>query len=234
MSADETPRNRRILYGRRQGHALRAHHRGLMETLLPKIAATPEAARDPASLFGGMAKELWLEVGFGGGEHAAWQAAHRPDIGLIACEPFVNGVAKLLAQIEKDKLANVRIHGDDARDILDALPAASLSRVFVLFPDPWPKRRHWKRRFIGLDNLDRLARTMRIGAELRVASDIGEYVGWTLEHVMRDPRFRWTAEGPGDWRARGADWPATRYEEKALKAGRKPAYLKFVRVTASP
>jgi tRNA (guanine-N7-)-methyltransferase len=172
---------------------------------------------------------VWLEIGFGGGEHLAWQAAANPDVGIIGCEPFVNGVAKLLAEIEDRDLANVRIHDGDARDLLDLLAPASLDRVFLLYPDPWPKARHRKRRLITAGTVERLARVMTDGAELRIASDIPDYVRWTLVHILSDGRFDWTARRPDDWRHRPTDWPRTRYESKALHSGRVPAYLKIIR-----
>lgn len=202
----------------------------LMEELLPNVSAPDpaEGAIDPAIMFPS-AKEMWLEVGFGGGEHLAWQAAHHPDIGMIGAEPFVNGVGKLLVQIEDRKLENVRIHFGDARPLMEALPDASLSRLFVLHPDPWPKKRHYKRRMISPWFFDEAARLLRQGGELRVASDIPDYIRWTLMHGQNAKAFEWTAEIADDWKERPADWPQTRYEAKSLKEGRKPAYLIFRR-----
>ena len=223
----EGARRRSDLYGRRAGRPLSAKQTCLVEELLPKIAV-PTGAVDLEALFPS-AEDFALEVGFGGGEHLATQARLHPRTAFIGCEPFLNGVAKLLTQIEAQAIANIRVHNDDARDVLSRLPDATLSRVFVLFPDPWPKLRHHKRRFIQTAVLDELARVMRVGAELRLASDHMEYARWSLALMMRHGGFRWTAEGAQDWRARGPDWPATRYEEKALKARRVCVYLRFIR-----
>jgi tRNA (guanine-N7-)-methyltransferase len=173
--------------------------------------------------------QVWLEIGFGGGEHLAEQARTHPAVGLIGCEVFLNGIATLLAQVSALGLGNIRVYPEDARDLLDALPGACLDRVFLLFPDPWPKRRHADRRFIQPANLDLLARLMKPGAEFRVASDDPIYVGWALAHLTRHPAFAWTAQGPADWRIRPADWPGTRYESKALRQGRQPVFLRFTR-----
>ena len=218
---------RRLLYGRRQSHRLSARQAGLFEDLLPRLAL-PEGSIDPPRLFPGKAG-FALEIGFGGGEHLAHQAALRPDWGFIGCEPFVNGMAQLLARLAAGELANIRLHPGDARDVLDRLPDAGFDAVYVLYPDPWPKKRHWKRRFIGPSTLPTLARILKPGGLLRFASDIPDYVGWTLIHMRAAPQFEWTAEAPADWRTPPADWPGTRYERKALKAGRVPAYLDFVR-----
>jgi tRNA (guanine-N7-)-methyltransferase len=222
---------RPMLYGRRKGHRLRPGQARLMQELLPhlRVALAGDEEIDPATLFGHRPRAVWLEIGFGGGEHLAAQAAASPDVGMIGCEPFENGIAQLLARIEAHGLDNIRIHDGDARLILDRLAAGSIARVFLLFPDPWPKRRHHKRRFVSAENLDRLARLVPAGGILRIASDIADYVRWTLYHVHAHGAFEWTAQGPGDWRHRPADWPATRYEAKALEAGRIPAYLEFRR-----
>ncbi|WP_020698710.1 tRNA (guanosine(46)-N7)-methyltransferase TrmB [Reyranella massiliensis] len=236
---------RRTLHGRRRGKKLRAGQQSLLDTLLPRLAldlpaepiVTPEAdvaesaaKIDLARLFGGTlpADGVWLEVGFGAGEHLVWQAEHHPTVGLIGCEPYINGVAKCLAHIERAGVGNVRLFTDDARFVMAALPAQSLSRAFVLFPDPWPKTRHHKRRFVQRDNLDVLARLMRPGAELRLATDDPSYLPWMVEHACLHPAFEWLAQGPADWRGRPADWPGTRYEQKML-AGHKPVFLRLRR-----
>jgi len=175
------------------------------------------------------AQRFALEVGFGGGEHLAEQARRHPDTGFIGCEPFENGVAKLLTQVQASGLRNVRVVPDDARDILVRLPDASLSFVFVLFPDPWPKLRHHKRRFIQTRTLDQIHRLLKPGGELRIATDHTDYGQWALMHLMRDNRFEWAATRAADWRVRPEDWVATRYEQKALKAGRSCIYLRFFR-----
>lgn len=229
----DAPTGRReTLYGRRRGRTLRRHRADLLTTLLPRLRLDPPEPGgriEPAALFPHPVTDVWLEVGFGGGEHLAAHAAAHPDIGLIGCEPFVNGVAGLLKLVDDGGLANVRIVPDDARPLLDALPDASVGRCFVLFADPWPKVRHHRRRFIGPENLDRLARVLKPGAELRLASDDIGLVRWMLEHTWRHPAFEWLARGPDDWRRRPPDWPPTRYEEKAIAAGRQPVFLRFRR-----
>ena len=220
------------LYGRRQDRPLKPRQARLMETLLPRIAVPDPAQAGPVvpkTLFP-QADEIWLEVGFGGGEHLAHQAAQNPDVGLIGAEPFVNGVAKLLARIEDEGLGNIRIHFGDARPLMEALAAGSLMRIFVLFPDPWPKKRHWKRRMINPWFFKEAARLLMPGGELRVASDIPDYIAWTLMHARGAPALEWTAERAADWKNRPADWPQTRYEAKAIREGRTPAYLIFRRL----
>lgn len=230
---DSAPDSAKRLFGRRKGRPLRKRRGEMLDTLLPILqipVPQPGERLDPAALFAAPVADVWLEVGFGSGHHLAWQAANTPDIGLIGAEPFVNGVAALLTMIDDQGVGDrVRILPDDARPLLDALPDASIGRAFVLFADPWPKRRHWERRFIGPDNLPRLARVLRDGAELRLASDDMGLVRWMLEHTLHHPDFEWTARGPADWRVRPDDWPATRYEQKAIAAGRKPVFLRFVR-----
>ncbi len=191
-----------------------------MQELLPRLRFEPERIPD---------EPLWLEIGFGGGEHLAWQAAAHPDVLLVGCEVYRNGIAGLLGQIERQKLANIRIWAEDARDLIDRLADRSVARVFLLFPDPWPKARHAERRFIGPANLASLARIMTPGAELRLATDDPTYLSWTLDHLPLHPAFRWLVEAPQDWRQRPLDWPATRYEQKALSQGRRPVYLRFER-----
>jgi tRNA (guanine-N7-)-methyltransferase len=215
-------------FGRRRGRRLRAGQQALLADLLPRVAvATPPAV--PATLFAPVPREVWLEIGFGGGEHLAAQAAANPAVGFIGCEPFVNGVVALLVRIKAQNLGNVRIWQGDARALLAGLPEGSIGRGFILFPDPWPKARHRKRRLVTTEFLDGLARILTAGAELRLATDDRDYLAWMLERLTAHPAFAWTARGPGDWRRRTADWPATRYEAKALAAGRQPAYLRFVR-----
>ena len=227
----------RNFHGRRHGKTLRARQARLLEDLLPRLALpgvgwdeNPDRAPlDPSRLFPG-ARDLWLEIGFGGGEHLAHQARANPDVGLIGAEPFVNGVAMLLATLDEDPAPNLRLHMGDARDLLDVLPAGSVGRVFVLYPDPWPKTRHVERRFIGPDNLTALARVMRPGAVLRLATDIDVYVAHALAAVRAHPAFATVAGGPEDRRRPWPDWPGTRYEAKALREGRRPTYLTFERL----
>jgi tRNA (guanine-N7-)-methyltransferase len=184
---------------------------------------------DLQALFGAGGGSTWLEIGFGGGEHLAIQAETHPQIGLIGCEIFENGIVKLLAHIERCHIGNIRIFIDDARLLIEALPRASIDRVFILFPDPWPKRRHSKRRLVSEATLDALAEIMTDDAELRLATDDGDYLCWTLERATNHPAFEWLARRPRDWRVRPRDWPPTRYEEKARAAGRAAAFLRFRR-----
>lgn len=218
-------------FGRRRGRRLRARQAGLVETLLQELALPlGEPAPQPITgLFSGATEDVWLEIGFGGGEHLIWQAAHNPGIGLIGCEPFVDGVAKVLDAIDAQGLGNIRIHADDARDVIRWLPDASVGRVFILFPDPWPKKRHRKRRLVTRALIADIARIIRPGGELRMASDIGDYAAEMLFTAQSSGAFDWFATQPDDWRSRPADWPPTRYEQKAIREGRKSSYLRFVR-----
>ncbi len=216
-------------FGRRKGKKLRAGQDDLVQNLLPAIRVTP--GTDPSSPFPNkLARETWLEIGFGGGEHLAAQARAHRDINFIGCEPFVNGMAKLLAVIEGERLDNVRVWDDDVTDLLPTLPDASFDRVYILYPDPWPKRRQRKRRLVSEETLAMLARVMKPGAELRFASDIDDYIGWVLARMLRSAHFRWTATRADDWRKPYEGWPGTRYETKAIREGRVPSYLTFVRV----
>lgn len=224
----------RNFYGRFKGKTLKAsQQRYLAEDLdaLSPGAITWEenpdrTPLDLGALFGG--KDIWLEVGFGGGEHLVHQAQSNPEIGIIGAEPYVNGVAMLLGKLREANLDNVAIHPGDARDLMDVLPAQSVSRAFLLYPDPWPKARHHRRRFVTQEHLEPLARALKPGAIFRVATDIPDYVRQTLEEVPK-AGFTWLAEGPTDWRAPWADWISTRYEQKALREGRTPHYLTFQR-----
>jgi tRNA (guanine-N7-)-methyltransferase len=203
-----------------------------MATRLPSLAVDVERAapKNLAALFAVPVSAVRLEIGFGGGEHLIGEAEAHPAIGHVGVEPFVNGLAKAVASVVDLGLDNVRLFGGDATRLLDWLPAASLDRIDLLYPDPWPKKRHWKRRFVGPENLDRFARVLRKGGTVRFASDIESYVAWTLAHFMRRQDFTWTAERPDDWRKPFPGWQGTRYERKALAAGRKPAYLEFCRL----
>ena len=218
-------------FGRRKGHPLRPHQAALMETLLPRLAvdlgAPPPASL--AALFPHAVDDVRLEIGFGGGEHLAAEAAAHPRTGFIGCEPFVNGMAKALALIEAQGLANIRLHFGDAADLLVWLPAASLARIDLLYPDPWPKRRHWKRRFVQEQSVATLGRVLRAGAGFRFATDWPDYAEWTLERLTRSPLFTWTAEKADDWRLPWPGFTSTRYETKAKQAGRVPCYLVFRR-----
>jgi tRNA (guanine-N7-)-methyltransferase len=215
-------------YGRRRGRRLRVGKQALFDTLLPELQiALPEGQLNPVSLFTGK-KSFWLEVGFGGGEHLAHQAQLHPNVGLIGCETYINGIAGLLAQISEHQSDNIRVYTDDARLLIDKLPNRSLEKIFILYPDPWPKARHHKRRLISTKFLDSLARVMKPGAELRLATDYADYCTWMLERLLSHSDFTWRAKGANDWLNPPADWISTRYEQKALAGN--PTYLSFVRV----
>jgi tRNA (guanine-N7-)-methyltransferase len=227
----DAPASRRLLYGRRRGRPLRPGQRDLFAHVLPCLAINLPASGefDARLTFPDPPRSIWLEIGFGGGEHLAAQAERHRNVGFIGCEVFENGIAKLLGEVERRQLANIRLFIDDARLLIGALPAASIERVFILFPDPWPKQRHHKRRIVSRDTLDYLARIMTDGAELRLASDDSDYFSWMLECVTGHPAFAWLARRPADWRQRPPDWQPTRYEEKARAAGRSPAFLRAYR-----
>ncbi len=222
------PTEWRNLYGRRRGKKLRAGQSELIETLLPRLAPpgvdrreNPERRKlDLGALLPG-AEEIWLEIGFGGGEHMVAEAHAHPKAGIIGCEHFLNGVAKALAQIEREGVENIRIHHGDARDLTDVLPDAALARAYLLYPDPWPKARHVGRRYVNPENLDGLARVIRPGAGLHVASDIPDYIEHSREVAAAHPAFTIAYDAPGPW----AGWPSTRYEAKAIREGRSPHYL---------
>jgi tRNA (guanine-N7-)-methyltransferase len=217
-------------FGRRKGPSPSAHQAGLLQTLVPRLRIEPQAGLDPRRYFSSKVSEVWLEVGFGGGEHLLWQAKANPRVGLIGAEPYVSGVAKLLSKLASSgPVSNLRLYTEDATDIIEVLPDASLGRVFVLFPDPWPKTRHHKRRFIQMAMLGELARVMKPGAELRFATDDNGYLVWTLERLCAHPAFAWLATTAADWLARPPDWPETRYEAKALRSGSTCTYLRFAR-----
>jgi tRNA (guanine-N7-)-methyltransferase len=223
------PVKRRHFYGRRIGRGMTAFQHGLLETLLPELTLDLSASppQPLTALFGPDIREVWLEIGFGGGEHLAWQAERHRDVGFIGCEPFVKGVANLVRSARQGGLAPLRIHNDDARFALDWLPDASIGRVFVLFPDPWPKKRHRKRRFLGTDALASFARVMKRGAVLRFATDIADYAEMVNENMASQPAF---AAKPGLLAERPADWPQTRYEQKAIAAGRLCQFFAFERL----
>lgn len=221
-------------FGRRRGRRLSARQEALIEEVLPRLALDLKKAcpRSTPALFSAPVSAVWLEIGFGGAEHLIWQARHNPHIGFIGCEVFTDGVVKAVSAIENYALANVRISTEDARDVLRWLPAGSLQRVFILFPDPWPKKRHVKRRLVTRSLLDLLARAMAPGAELRLATDIGDYARTMLLSTQRHPALAWQAKGPQDWRARPPDWPQTRYEAKACREGRRPYFFRFLKQVA--
>ena len=223
----------RNLYGRRRGKGLRESQRRDLEAL-SSLSPGPVSWEDNperrpldlGALFGG--RPVWLEIGFGGGEHMVHQAALHPEVGLLGAEPYVNGVAMLMGHIRRRGLSNLRVHPGDARDLMDVLPEGSVARAFLLYPDPWPKARHHRRRFVTPEHLEPLARVMAPGAELRLATDIPDYVRQALEEVPR-AGFQWTAGRAADWREPWPDWTPTRYERKALREGRTPHYLTFRR-----
>ena len=232
MGAQESQSDRRF-HGRRRGRRLRAQREGLLTTLLPRLAVElpPDGALvDAAALFDPPVREVWLEIGFGNGEHLIWQARRNPDIGFIGAEPYLNGVARLLSYIDETGTTNIRILADDVRPLLACLPEASLGRVFILFPDPWPKARHHKRRLVNAAVLTRLSACMADGGELRLATDDADYLAWMLRVVLAHDDFAWLARRPDDWRRRPADWPATRYEEKNRSGGFGPVFLRFRRL----
>lgn len=208
-------------YGRRQGKKRSERQQHLLDDLLPRVAV------DAASV-GSESRPVWLEIGFGGAEHLLGQARANPDTLLIGCEPFLEGVAKALDGIEGEGLRNVRLHAEDVRPLLDSLPDRLLDRVFILFPDPWPKTRHHKRRLVSTATLDKLARLMRDGARLRIATDHMDYARWILFRGLRHPAFEWTAERVADWLDVPSDHVTTRYQSKLL-AGSRPVFLEFRR-----
>jgi tRNA (guanine-N7-)-methyltransferase len=223
---------RGALFGRRKGHKLRAHQADLIEHLLPRLSldTAGPSAPDLADLFDPRADEIRLEIGFGGGEHLIAEACALAKVGFIGCEPYVNGMAKILTQIEAHNIGNVRLFAGDATELLAWLPPHSLSRIDLIHPDPWPKRRHWKRRFVQDATVNAMARVLKPDGEFRFVSDIDDYCAWTLAHLARSPDFVWTAERPDDWRLPWADYTMTRYGRKAEREGRHAAYLTFRRV----
>jgi tRNA (guanine-N7-)-methyltransferase len=216
------------LYGRRQGHKLRAGQAALVEELLPRLAVPADGALDAARLFGDD-RPLGLEIGFGAGEHLAAQAAMRPDMGFIGCEPFLNGVVGALAHVRERGLDNVRIHMGDALDVLRRLPDASLARAWLLHPDPWPKARHAKRRFMNDGPIALVAAKLKPGGEFRFGTDHPVYCRWACMVMGRSPDFEWQAETPADFLVRPDDWPETRYEAKARRLGHEVWYFRYRR-----
>ena len=219
-------------YGRRRTKGLRNTRADAMDEVLPRVQPKlPEgdALFDPASFFDTKVKEVWFEIGFGNGEHILHQAVNNPDVGLIGCEPFMNGVAALCVGIDEKKVMNIRIWPDDARMLMTRFKPGSLDRLFLLHPDPWPKTRHHKRRFVQTETLDEIARLLKPGAEFRMATDHPELATWLLDKTYAHPAFTWTANAADDWRTPPADWPETRYGQKGVKQGRPPVYFSFRR-----
>ena len=223
------PAPTRILYGRSRGKALRVGQERLLTEALPQFSIAPEALA-AGRAFAPAPREVWLEIGFGAGEHLIEQAKANPDVGLVGCEPFLNGVVGALAGLKREHVSNVRLRRGDVQALIEALPDAFFSRVFMLYPDPWPKRRHHKRRVVAPSLITALARVMRSGAELRFATDIDDYVGWTLARFLASSHFRWAAARADDWREPWPGWRPTRYETKARSEGRRSVYLTFVRL----
>lgn len=221
---------RRTLHGRRVGKPLRSQLVDALARVGPTCRMHLDAVDHLDRLFSSEIRDFHLEIGFGGGEHLIAAALARPSAGFIGVEPFLNGMARALFDLEASGARNVRLFDGDAALVLDRLPAACLGGVDLFYPDPWPKRRHWKRRFVRPDNLDLIARALRSGGVFRFASDVPDYVDWTLREVRAHPAFRWRAEEADDWRLPPVGWPGTRYEAKALAAGRVPTYLRFERV----
>ncbi|MGH6716210.1 MAG: tRNA (guanine(46)-N(7))-methyltransferase TrmB [Bradyrhizobium sp.] len=218
-------------FGRRKGHKLRAHQAELIETLLPRLAldmAQP-APSELAVLFDPKVSEVRLEIGFGGGEHLAAEACAFPESGFIGCEPYVNGMAKILTRIEAGHVRNIRLFAGGAIELLAWLPARSLAQIDLIHPDPWPKRRHWKRRFVQDSTVAMMARVLGPGGQFRFVSDSDDYCAWALSHLLRSPDFIWLAERADDWRLPWAGFTMTRYGHKAAREGRAASYLRFSR-----
>lgn len=232
-------------YGRRKGRVIRKAKTNLLDLFLPKIKITPQTIFDKDKMFSIPVKEVALEIGFGDGQHLAGQAKNHPDTGYIGAEVFQNGVANLLTLItgikegtnlpeilnlESDRVDNIRVFDDDIRLLFKQIPDGFLDKIFVLFPDPWPKKRHAHRRFINPDNLAEIARILRPGGILRVATDHKIYKGWTLRQLAADSHFQWTARNGNDWKHEPKDWVRTKYQQKAINEGRKPVFLDFIRL----
>jgi tRNA (guanine-N7-)-methyltransferase len=219
----------RALYGRSRGKALRKGQKGLLAEALPRFSVAPEDLAQGLA-FAPPPREVWLEIGFGAGEHLVEQAKANPDVGIVGCEPFLNGVVAALAGLKREDLSNVRLRLGDAQAVIEAVPDGFFSRIFLLYPDPWPKRRHNKRRLVSPSLIAALARVMGSGAQLRFATDIDDYAGWTLFRFLASPYFRWDASQADDWRFPWPEWRSTRYETKARSEGRGSVYLTFVRL----
>ncbi len=219
-------------FGRRKGHKLRSHQAELIEHLLPHLALdiAGAAPNDLTGLFDPRPDQIMLEIGFGGGEHLVAEASQCPAVGFIGCEPYVNGMAKILAQIEANNIRNIRLFAGDAAELLAWLPAHALTRIDLIHPDPWPKRRHWKRRFVQDATVAAMAHVLQSGGEFRFISDIDDYAAWTLGHLLRSPDFVWIAERADDWRRPWPGFTMTRYGRKAEREGRRATYLRFRRM----
>ncbi|MET3560084.1 tRNA (guanine-N7-)-methyltransferase [Bartonella japonica] len=223
----------KAFFGRRQGKRLRNNQRIRIKTLLPilNLDVDTPSPLDLTSLFPSKIRQVRLEIGFGGGEHLLHEMEHFPQTGFIGIEPFINGMAKMLMSLEQhaQHQNHIRLYDDDATHLLDWLPDESLDGIDLFYPDPWPKKKHWKRRFINIQNLNRFARVLKKGKKFRFASDIDGYINWTLYHCAQHNSFEWNAENPNDWKTPYPLWTSTRYEKKALREGRTPAYLTFIK-----
>jgi tRNA (guanine-N7-)-methyltransferase len=219
-------------FGRRKGHKLRTHQADLIAQLLPQLSIdlAKSAPSDLRTLFDGAVDAVRLEIGFGGGEHLVAEAIAHPHLGFVGCEPYVNGMAKILAQIEAHEIRNVRLVAGDAAELLAWVPPQSLTRIDLIHPDPWPKRRHWKRRFVQDATIAAMARALPPGGEFRFVCDIDSYVEWTLAHLVRAPQFEWLAQRADDWRLPWPNYTMTRYGRKAMREGRRANYLRFRRI----
>ncbi|WP_019994961.1 tRNA (guanine(46)-N(7))-methyltransferase TrmB [Aureimonas ureilytica] len=225
-------RTRENFFGRSRGKTLRPLQADLLAERMPTLGLdlSSPAPADLTALFEAEVSAVRLEIGFGGGEHLHWESGRHPGTGFIGVEPFRNSMAKMLVALEAEPRANLRLFDDDATLLLDWLPDASLSGIDLFYPDPWPKKKHWKRRFVNERTLRRFARVLKPGAPFRFASDIETYVDWTLQHLRDHEAFEWLAQSPSDWHTPYEGWPGTRYEAKAHREGRKGAYLTFRRV----
>ena len=230
-ASDATVEGQRAFFGRRKGHKLRAHQADLIAHLLPRLAIdiTGPRCADLATLFDRPVDNVRLEIGFGGGEHLIAEARAFPNTGFIGCEPYVNGMAKILTRIEAHNISNIRLFAGDATELLAWAPPRSLRRIDLIHPDPWPKRRHWKRRFVQDASVASMARALEPGGEFRFVSDIDDYCAWALAHLLRSPDFGWTAQRASDWKLPWPDYTMTRYGAKAEREGRKATYLRFRR-----
>ncbi|MBZ9809331.1 tRNA (guanosine(46)-N(7))-methyltransferase TrmB [Mesorhizobium sp. BR1-1-9] len=232
MSSGGRPsRATEAFFGRRRGKPVRPQQAAALESGLDtyRLDLTTETPSDLRALFEADVSAFRLEIGFGGGEHLLHRATEAPMTGFIGVEPFVNGMAKMMMAVREKPLANLRVYDDDATRLLDWLPQASLDGIDLLYPDPWPKKKHWKRRFVSPVNLERFARVVKRGGEFRFTSDIDTYVNWTLLHCRAHGGFAWQASEAADWHRPYDGWPGTRYEAKAVREGRRPAYLTFIR-----
>ena len=229
---DQPKRIAGAFYGRRKTKTLKRSQEILFKELLPrlKLDLIQRAPKKLGTLFLGKAEKIILEIGFGGGEHLVQRAVEHGDNGFIGCEPFINGMAKALSSIDHQQIDNIRLFDEDATRLLDWLEPQSVDLIYLLYPDPWPKRRHWKRRFVNIANLQRFARVLKPAGEVRFASDIAHYVNWTLNMCHDSKAFDWQANSSVDWHRPWPGWQSTRYEAKAMREGRKPAYLTFNKV----